>query len=316
MAGVQQDEFCCGTERVCIKKSDLEDWSKADALLIYRFGLEFGTTSDRVKELLRLLDAALYGKRLDAHSIKYNNKLYYVPTNPETFWEPTGSRFPESGGQPIKVGNRGEEKMHNEMKEIRTLLGRTATARIETADDKDMIKIVEGKAYADHRAEDTFSVFLILQDHLGKPIGRVRAEIVERLIEEKAEPNPFTNLEGITAKSKQFVLQFLNPVWELGKVNMTITRGIEWAEKLTAGDKLLLNGKGVSANQFGQNTESSVVRTTVVHFNNLPADTIFQYHDPAGRTREGLLALMRKQWPDFKSNEIVTVIAFVPYEKK
>lgn len=96
-------------------------------------------------------------------------------------------------------------------------------------------------------------------------------------------------------------LLFANPVFSKG-VNTTVRRGDKYAT--LAGDVSLLDTEG---NLVGI---GNVTGVTVKPFNELDKRELRINHDPACRTKEGLLAVMQQVYPGFVETETISVVFF------
>lgn len=89
-------------------------------------------------------------------------------------------------------------------------------------------------------------------------------------------------------------LQFTNPVFRAGR-NVTCRRGVKWASETDA----MLAWVGMIR-----------LSPVVIRFADIYDGMIKDEHDPSCRTVKGLLAEMRRIYPDFNPYEIVTLVAF------
>lgn len=105
-------------------------------------------------------------------------------------------------------------------------------------------------------------------------------------------------------------MDFLNPVLapvEDGDADLlsTVRLGRKWFDAVTTGDELALartNGEVVA--------RATVVDYAYGPFDSIPPRYVRMNHDPACRTREGLEAAMRRAYPDFRPDSLVTVVVF------
>lgn len=101
-------------------------------------------------------------------------------------------------------------------------------------------------------------------------------------------------------------LLFMNPVFSEG-LNVTCRKGVKWLHQTYVGHELAVEKT---------NTGAPVGRVVVVGvlsmpFSELPAELLTYEHDPACRTRQGLLQEMRRVYgKSFKKEDVVTVLVF------
>jgi len=97
-------------------------------------------------------------------------------------------------------------------------------------------------------------------------------------------------------------LLFENPTFEEG-TNVTVRRGDKWAEE----EGTLVSLCDLEENQVARGI---ITRTHTLPFEEIPAAWLAVEHDPACRTREGLLAVMQDIYPGFEETDLVTVVLF------
>lgn len=106
----------------------------------------------------------------------------------------------------------------------------------------------------------------------------------------------------------QHELLFRNPIFNMG-LNVTIRNGDKW-RKVNIGDKLLLKGVESKNNIIEAEKTGTLVGKALLPFHLIPNDLLKYEHDPACRTPAGLLAEMKRVYPDFSYSNVVTVILF------
>ena len=87
---------------------------------------------------------------------------------------------------------------------------------------------------------------------------------------------------------------FSNAVQHVGR-NVTVRRGVKWSLQFAAE----IEGYG-----------ELPITSKVLRFIDLGPEDIADEHDPACRTYEGLLEVMRRVYPGFDGLELVTVVAY------
>lgn len=99
-------------------------------------------------------------------------------------------------------------------------------------------------------------------------------------------------------------MDFLNGIqnpW----TNVTVRRGYKWAD-LKIGEEIELTDKKASIGLIGR-----VAQVTVKIFKNIKAVELKREHDPLCRGRKGLLRAMKLAYPDFREDEVVTIVTYV-----
>ena len=97
------------------------------------------------------------------------------------------------------------------------------------------------------------------------------------------------------------VMYFLNPEFK-EKSNITVRRGPKWSSCLETIEVRDIYGKILG--------ETEIVQTMSIKFCEMPKPALKLNHDPNCRTYDGLLNMMRKVYPQFQENEIVTLVFF------
>ena len=104
-------------------------------------------------------------------------------------------------------------------------------------------------------------------------------------------------------------LYFKNPVFKEG-VNVSVRRGVKWdvGEK----DNILIIDTNDPIREDGIDKVLHVVdiETKVMRFGDITDSELVNEHDPMCRMLEGLLPVMRRVYPGFEINEIVTIVSF------
>jgi hypothetical protein len=93
-------------------------------------------------------------------------------------------------------------------------------------------------------------------------------------------------------------LKFSNPVFHEGE-NITVRRGTQWSG---------ITGM-VSIND---DLSANIIYTQCFVFRDIDEDDIALEHDPDCRRWEGLHNELRRLYPGFSVNEIVTIVHFIP----
>lgn len=101
-------------------------------------------------------------------------------------------------------------------------------------------------------------------------------------------------------------LLFLNPVLNKG-VNVTVRRGTKWADKAVVGDEVLIFETGKMDHCFGK---AEIIGLACLPCNMIPAEWLMLEHDATCKTQHGLEKAMKRAYPNFKSDDIVTVLLF------
>lgn len=91
-------------------------------------------------------------------------------------------------------------------------------------------------------------------------------------------------------------LKFKNNVFNKG-VNVTVRRGIKWASEV---GKRVVVGHRVA----------EILSANVIRFGGISDFHLSFEHDPACRTKEGLLNVMKEIYDGFTEDEIITVLTF------
>ncbi|MEK7191970.1 MAG: hypothetical protein AAB646_00440 [Patescibacteria group bacterium] len=99
-------------------------------------------------------------------------------------------------------------------------------------------------------------------------------------------------------------LLFQNPVFHQG-LNVTVRNGDKWMRP-NVGDKLSIKETGKDA----VISEGVVIGKALLPIRLVP-ETLLQYeHDPSCRNLTGLLTEMKRVYPDFSEDSLVTVLLF------
>ena len=99
---------------------------------------------------------------------------------------------------------------------------------------------------------------------------------------------------------------FQNPVFD-EIVNVTVRKGTDWLEKTKAGDSLII--RRIGDNRIIAEGIITIRETFIAH--RIPKVILNLEHDPSCRDIDGLLNALKRFYPNFKSDDIVTVIMFV-----
>jgi hypothetical protein len=98
-------------------------------------------------------------------------------------------------------------------------------------------------------------------------------------------------------------LLFKNPVFNSGR-NVTVRRGTKW-------DLGYHEGINLAATDDPKNILQSVeIETQCYRFCDIPDRALKYEHDPACRSKEGLLKVMQEVYSRFHEDEIVTLVWF------
>jgi hypothetical protein len=100
------------------------------------------------------------------------------------------------------------------------------------------------------------------------------------------------------------ILKFNNPTFKAG-INLTVRRGTRW--DVYDGDTVMVQYINADGAQMRWATK---IRTRVFRFQDVTTEMLQDEHDPACRTYKGLRKVMFELYPDFHSNEMVTLVSF------
>jgi hypothetical protein len=107
-------------------------------------------------------------------------------------------------------------------------------------------------------------------------------------------------------------LDFLNGTHNRWR-NVTVRRGYKWAN-LKIGEMVYLTTDGIM-NDFPY--DIAIIRAiTIKPFADIKQDELKREHDPSCRDRAGLFRTMRKIYPDFQKQEVVTIIEYQPLHSR
>lgn len=98
-------------------------------------------------------------------------------------------------------------------------------------------------------------------------------------------------------------MRFNNNVHHSG-VNVTVRRGPKWSD-LEKDDLLRLSSPTGDSLRIAK-----VITSMKMLFHSIPMSLLSHGHDPACRSRIGLLKKMKKAYPGFRSSEEVTVVMY------
>lgn len=101
---------------------------------------------------------------------------------------------------------------------------------------------------------------------------------------------------------------FQNPVFNKG-LNVTVRNGSKWM-KVEIGDTLLIKGVSEESSATEIDQIGTLAGKALLPMRFVPDVFLIYEHDPYCRTRDGLLAEMKKVYQDFSENNIVTVLLF------
>lgn len=101
-------------------------------------------------------------------------------------------------------------------------------------------------------------------------------------------------------------MSFIKPIFPIG-LNTTCRRGLKWSE-LRTGDRLLL--EDVSGERPCIRGDMRVVSVWHGPFLTMPQDLLDSNHDPDAASFDGLFHSMKRVYPDFQADEVVTVVQF------
>lgn len=99
-------------------------------------------------------------------------------------------------------------------------------------------------------------------------------------------------------------LLFSNPVFHDG-LNVTVRNGDKWM-KVSPGDSLDIKETG----QDAVIRNGAVVGKALIPFGLVPENWLALEHDPSCHALAGLLAEMKRVYPGFNENSMVTVLIF------
>lgn len=97
-------------------------------------------------------------------------------------------------------------------------------------------------------------------------------------------------------------MKFENPVCRWGE-NVTVRLGTKWATRGCGPVEVATVGGDRVA-------DAKITRCTIKCFKDIEPAEIANEHDPACRTVDGLLAVMRGVYPGFGCEDTVTLVAF------
>lgn len=101
---------------------------------------------------------------------------------------------------------------------------------------------------------------------------------------------------------KKKPLKFKKMVFKRGK-NLTVRKGDEWYNSI--GD-IVIQDSDDPENSFG----GHIVQTTVLKFFSICDSDLGSHHDPRCRNMGGLYLMLQEYYPDFKADDVVTMIHF------
>ena len=101
------------------------------------------------------------------------------------------------------------------------------------------------------------------------------------------------------------VLYFINPELKDG-VNLTVRRGISWANKVRQGDTVYI--ADTESSEVLASAEITDIR--IIPFNTIMNEDLINQHDKSCRNTVGLHNAMKRAYPSFDWREIVTLVYF------
>ena len=100
-------------------------------------------------------------------------------------------------------------------------------------------------------------------------------------------------------------LLFIECVFRAG-MNVTVRRGDKWATTLIGGELVKLKKTGADF----ESGIGKIYGVALIPFLLIPNDWLRLEHDPSCTDMEGLLAAMKRAYPDFRTDEYVSVVLF------
>lgn len=137
----------------------------------------------------------------------------------------------------------------------------------------------------------TFLNFLKYQN--AKDVGTL-------ILHKMTQENPYAITAEIRGNMKE--LKFMNPVFREG-INITVRRGVKWCG--TENEEV-----SIINTQYKINKKGKIILTKCKRFKDIKDSDIEDEHDPVCRTFEGLYKVMKKTYPEFGKDEIVTIVKF------
>jgi hypothetical protein len=111
----------------------------------------------------------------------------------------------------------------------------------------------------------------------------------------------------------RYAVEFENPIFHRG-VNITVRLGMKWMEALNIGDTISLIKPGERVTAVSRVGE--VTGLACIPFNFMPAEWLRFEHNPNCQTLSGLLDTLHNIYGSFGAFAPVTIIFFIPEEKK
>ncbi len=115
---------------------------------------------------------------------------------------------------------------------------------------------------------------------------------------------PLEKISVITVNTRGNMkeLKFMNPVFKTG-INVTVRRGTKWSG--TDNEYVSIINTNQNINKKGK-----ILLTKCKRFKDITEEDIENEHDPVCRTTNGLYKVMKRTYPDFGKNEIITIVKF------
>ena len=113
----------------------------------------------------------------------------------------------------------------------------------------------------------------------------------------------------MSTKLTSCVLEFQNPPQSTKGVQITVRNGPKWSKRVTPG-MIVDAGPPAFDGRYEDLTEVKIVGVLITTFAALTDEIIEYDQDPKCRTREGLLAEMKRVYPSFEETNLVTVLFF------
>lgn len=103
-------------------------------------------------------------------------------------------------------------------------------------------------------------------------------------------------------------LLFLNPILQDG-INVTVRQGGKWFKKANVGDSVIIfrTGQVMEGLDLGR---GEIIGLALLPCNMIPTEWLALEHDSSCRNQHGLSKAMKRAYPDFKPDDLVTVIIF------
>jgi hypothetical protein len=150
-------------------------------------------------------------------------------------------------------------------------------------------------------ANNSFLFVLIAREEILKALGLIKDDPVME------EEERLANEQASDRMQRAPELDFLNGVHHPGE-NVTVRRGYKWANR-KIGELVRLTTEGKDTGMF------AFIRKIIIKpFWMIEDSEIQKEHDSECRTKEGLLAAMKKAYGDFRQTEPCVLLTYEPVE--